>query len=174
MGILTFNQALHGYADGHQLLASSFDFTGAVATKVLILSDVSGPAASIPDSGYLTAYPLAELGQYAVAATWSASEMPRPGCVWTHTIFIPFEDLAAINDCLGIKALFKRPDDRKDLRCYQQRIAFLNTDRQPGVASGLKDDWLRALVDALYSNPSRAIVVRPTRDFDADTYILSH
>ena len=37
---------------------------------------------------YLTAYPLPRSSLVAFARTWTAPEMPRPGCVWTHTLLI--------------------------------------------------------------------------------------
>ena len=173
MRILSFNQALHGYDDGHQLLAASLDLSGAVATTVLILSDVSGSAVSVPKIGYMTGYPLQEAGMYAVGVTWGAPEMPRPGCVWTHTIFIPFEDLAIIDDCLSLRRLFRRPQQPKNLRHYERRVDYLNVERSDPPAICLRDEWSRVLIDALYSNPTKVIVVRPTCGFDGERYILA-
>ena len=89
-------QTLHGYSEGHRLLASSIDLPTRDAKTVLMMSDASGPAATIGEEGYLTGYPLPESGHYALARTWAAPEMPRPGCVWTHTILIDFSDIPAL------------------------------------------------------------------------------
>src|SRR4051812_36584795 len=87
---LRVHQALHGYADGHRLIASSATLKTRDAKSMLALSDASGSGARIPESGYLTGYPLSESGMYAFARTWAAPEMSRPGCVWTHTLIIDF------------------------------------------------------------------------------------
>ena len=38
---------------------------------------------------YVTGYPLDSINAYALAMTWYAPEMPRPGCVWTRPPFRP-------------------------------------------------------------------------------------
>lgn len=173
MGLLSFDQTIHGYDDGHQLLAGSLYLTGAAATTVLILSDISGSTTSVPDSGYLTGYPLSDGSLYALGVTWSAPEMPRPGCVWTHTIFVRFEDLAIIDDCLSLRQLFRRPSNRKDLQPYERKIVFQNVQRRSGAVGQLRTQWIRMLLYALYANPSKAIVVRPVPSFDAEQHVLS-
>ena len=103
------HQALHGYADGHRLIASSTSLKTREAKTILTLSDASGSTSSIETTGYLTGYPLPEAGLYAFAKTWPAPEMPRPGCVWTHTLLIDFADLATIADLAGLVAAFRQP-----------------------------------------------------------------
>ena len=78
---ITLNQTLHGYSDGHQLLASSIDLTSDQQALLLVMTDLSGPAFRSGFESYLTGYPLQNSGQYCFARTWFAPEMPRPGCV---------------------------------------------------------------------------------------------
>jgi hypothetical protein len=107
---IVLHQVLHGYADGHRLLASSVSLQPRDAKIILTLSDASGSSASIADAGYVTGYPLPDAGLYAFAKTWPAPEMPRPGCVWTHTILLDFADLAAIQDLACVADAFVRPE----------------------------------------------------------------
>jgi hypothetical protein len=94
------------------LLASSIELVGRDSKTMLMMSDASGPAAVIGDDGYLTGYPLSESGYYAFARTWPAPEMPRPGCVWTHTILLEFSDIPALQSASGLLGLFRRPSGK--------------------------------------------------------------
>src|SRR5262245_53670958 len=87
-------QALHGYSDGHRLLAFSCRLPRDAENLMLILSDLSGPGGGDQFDPYLTGYPLGSAGRYALACTWPAPEMGRPGCVWTHTLLLGEELLA--------------------------------------------------------------------------------
>ncbi|MGH8667450.1 MAG: hypothetical protein ACREUX_24610, partial [Burkholderiales bacterium] len=62
------------------------------AKTVLVLSDIASSGLRIASDGYLTGYPLPDSGYYALARTWSATEIKRPGAVWTHTLLIEFAD----------------------------------------------------------------------------------
>ena len=114
------NQTLHGYLDGHQLLRSSFDLSKQAAREVLILSDLSGTVVPGFD-GYLTAYYLPTDRLFALAKTWYASDVFRPGAVWTQTIYIRKNDIAAVDDLEDVCALFARPES-EDLASYQQPL----------------------------------------------------
>lgn len=106
---ITVHQLVHGYDGGHKLLASSRELPTAVARKILVQSDLSG---SIPPKAfetYLTGYPLREISAYAFARTWYAPEMPRPGCVWTHTLLIDADDVATLPSLSSLLDCFARP-----------------------------------------------------------------
>jgi len=115
---LQINQALHGYADGHQLLASSIALTREQQSTLLVMSDLSGPSYEPGFDGYLTAYPLAGGGLYCIAKTWYAIELPRPGCVWTHSILVQDQDLAQISDVRALLSLFSRPGPEMNFDSY--------------------------------------------------------
>jgi hypothetical protein len=129
-----------------------------------MMSDAFGPAATIGAEGYLTGYPLPESGHYALARTWPAPELPRPGCVWTHTILIDFSDIPSLHGAGGILKLFRRPQD--DERSYGTAIEHLSTtdDDRPGMS----DDFARRILSAVYGDPATPIVSAaadvPTRD----------
>src|SRR4051812_447737 len=108
---LTLNQTLHGYNEGHRLLAASIELPPRSERLIHELSDLSGDGFYSGFEEYLTAYPLPERNQklYAFARTWYASEMERPGCVWTHTLIINIEDFKFITDVNVLLELFSRP-----------------------------------------------------------------
>lgn len=108
MGI-NVHQALHGYSEGHRQFACSAELTPNDARQLLVMSDASGAGVTAEGISYLTGYPLQESGLYALARTWPAPEMPRPGCVWTHTLFIEFADLAVLDNPSRLEQLFRAP-----------------------------------------------------------------
>src|SRR5882672_6330543 len=102
-------QLLHGYSEGHRLLESSFRPQDDLTRLMLRMSDLSGHSMVTGFEDYITGYPLSSLNAYALAKTWYAPEMPRPGCVWTHTIVIPAETVATIRSLRTLATLFRRP-----------------------------------------------------------------
>ena len=116
-------QALHGYDRGHSLLASSESLPHASESLLFVLSDLSGDQVLPGFDEYLTGYPLPEIGCFAFAKTWYASEMRRPGCVWTHTLIVRGADLALINDCSTLARYFRRPTKTAaDWAAYERKL----------------------------------------------------
>lgn len=173
---MKIEQLLHGYDNGHRLLAGSVLLkNNTEMDAVAALSDWSEYVA--PDGGessYLTAYPLQDSGYYVIAKTWYADEMKRPGCVWTHSLLLPFDVLNHLDDFKRLNNIFKRPsldgsldeysrtieyenknysaDDYKPVsidRKIEARVlqAFLNTGGEPVVLEAQKDN--EVLEDAL-------------------------
>ena len=173
---MKIEQLLHGYDNGHRLLAGSVLLkNNTEMDAVAALSDWSEYVA--PDGGessYLTAYPLQDSGYYVIAKTWYADEMKRPGCVWTHSLLLPFDVLNHLDDFKRLNKIFKRPsldgsldeysrtieyenknysaDDYKPVsidRQIEARVlqAFLNTGGEPVVFEAQKDN--EVLEDAL-------------------------
>jgi hypothetical protein len=112
--MMKIEQVLHGYHEGHKMLASSVpSLSLSDRRKMSVLSDwdeyvpVQGD-----DSSYLTCYPLLDSPYYVVAKTWYASEIERPGCVWTHSLLIDLGSMNYFFDFLSLLVLFKRPDKR--------------------------------------------------------------
>ena len=107
--INAIHQFLHGYSDGHRLIEGSLKLPNDAALLMLRMSDVSGSSVVKGFEHYLTGYPLDSISGYALAMTWYASEMPRPGSVWTHTLVLPMQTMAAIPSLASLIRLFKRP-----------------------------------------------------------------
>lgn len=168
---LKLQQALHGYADGHRQLAASTQLKPRDSKLMLALSDLSGPGAPIDTVGYLTGYPLSESKMYAIARTWPAPEMSRPGCVWTHTLLIDFADIALLTDASLILLLFRRPTGAgtSDYGASLEAPLDSRISEVPAEA----EIYARRLLAALYGGPrDRVIASRPV-GVDADTIVTS-
>lgn len=112
---MVIEQTLHGYDMGHGLLASSLPNLAPEDQSLLFkLSDWTGFHVLNADEedSYLTAYPLPSNRYYAIAKTWYADEMERSGCVWTHTLLMPIDDISQNFDFRTIDRLFHRPDSK--------------------------------------------------------------
>jgi hypothetical protein len=106
---IDIGQALHGYSEGHRLLASSNELSRDAQRTMLVLSDMSGPSMQKGFEQYVTGYPLPNSDCYAFSKTWYAPEMSRPGCVWTHTLILSPQTLGSILDLRLLLPLFRRP-----------------------------------------------------------------
>jgi len=157
---IVIHQALHGYADGHRLLASSISLKPRDAKVISTLSDASGSSAIIAEDGYVTGYPLPDAGLYAVAKTWPAPEMPRPGCVWTHTLLVDFADLAMIQDLASLAHAFVRPvEGIPPTSEYGLHLSLPHGDfvHRADSADLANLQLMRRLLWALYSRPSERV-----------------
>ena len=157
------HQTLHGYREGHRLLATSVSLPSKTDQIMLVLSDLSGSAVPTGFRDYLTGYPLSDFGFFVLAMTWYADEMPRPGCVWTHSILISFSDVANIRDPAPLIAGFRRPRDcGASTEGYRDeiRIHLGDTENRSG---NIADGWTaNALLQSLYCNPD-APAILPAR-----------
>lgn len=105
------HQLLHGYDSGHTLLASSRQLDEMSSALVGLLSDLAPATPEAPEEGWLTIYPVAEAELFAIARTWPAPEMARPGCVWTHTILLDYGQVANLASLRQVLALHRKPVD---------------------------------------------------------------
>lgn len=170
-GSLRIHQAVHGYSQGHQLLAASVQLRSRDAKTMLVLSDISGQAARIESGGYLTGYPLADSKLYVLARTWPAPEMPRPGCVWTHSLLIDFADLAVLSDGDCLLRLFRRPETGI-LSAYTQQLETTHTAEVVELDTSAAD-LARHLICALYGKPQDRIVAARRNTTDVDRTIVA-
>lgn len=157
---LTIHQALHGYSDGHQQLALSARLKPRDLRTLLVLSDISGPGVVLSEQGYMTGYPLSQSGFFAVSRTWPATEMPRPGCVWTHTLLIHFDDLATLNSLSSLSSLFARPKDLQSYESYGLPLYVAPATDSDSEAPSSAITWARSLVSALYARPNDLVIAK--------------
>lgn len=107
---MQIHQMLHGYNQGHNLIQASIVLPSSKDMDcIATLSDWSEYTNTMDEADYITIYPLENSGYYVIAKTWYANEMKRPGCVWTHSFLIPFQQLAQIADFRVFIDLFVRP-----------------------------------------------------------------
>ena len=147
LGQVQFHQALHGYDDGHRLIACSVRLSLASRRVMLARSDLSGPLSDEPLVPYLAGYPLPDDPYYVLSRTWLATEMPRPGCVWTHSILIAVSDLGTIRSAAPVVAALRRPG--KDRRDYDKPLSLDVWESELRATARELLPW----VAALYGSP---------------------
>lgn len=128
---MIIHQALHGYLQGHNRLACSVSLSSFDDDSMKVLSDWS-EFSDGNENTYITAYPLRDCNYYVVAKTWYATEMERPGCVWTHSLLVDVTSIPDDFDFRDLLSLFKRPvngnfsEYNRPIEYYKQ--SFLRTD----------------------------------------------
>ncbi len=151
---ITIHQCLHGYSNGHQLLTSSVELPTDVKRLLLFQSDLTGSNIQTGFENYLTGYPVLNSSYYALAKTWYANEISRPGCVWTQTLLIELVDLGKIAELSSLLIHFVRPTG--DFKRYELPIQFIN---DLSNLSNQRHDEYDILADYLYMNSQNTIIV---------------
>ena len=158
-------QALHGYRNGHELLATSHRLSRDGSRTLLKLSDLSGSAARTRGfESYITGYPVPGEHLYAIARTWLATEGGRPGSVWTHTLLLTPEQLAAI-DLVNVTKCFRRPTALEQASGYSRPLKINRLDMSQHTR-GVPPFRLAAhaaqadeIFEALYGSDSAALAI---------------
>lgn len=120
---IIIQQVLHGYANGHELLEISTNLDLEDRKKIDELSDLNGTVTKEDFLEYYTGYPIHNGEYYVIAKTWYASEMKRPGCVWTHSLIIDTADVFCVRDLQRFINLFHRPSNF-DYSAYRNPIVL--------------------------------------------------
>ncbi|MDQ0589895.1 GAP1-N1 domain-containing protein [Variovorax paradoxus] len=167
----TVHQALHGYSEGHRQFACSAKLAPNDARHVLVMSDSSGAGVTAEGISYLTGYPLQESGLYALARTWPAPEMPRPGCVWTHTLFIEFADLALLDSPSQLEQLFRVPSVETS-RTYGVSVDLTAAAPATRALTPNEVSLFQRLATALYEHPREQVWARRAGDRFVDDMVL--
>jgi len=155
--ITKLHQTLHGYQNGHQLLASSLALSLAAKRILLFQSDLTGSLENGFES-YLTGYPIIESNIYVFARTWYAPEMERPGCVWTHSLILDYADLGKFSDLYFLNEFFVRPSSG-DFKSYMNQITL---DKTPANVEHPQDNYspsLKALLTSVYKYSEQTILI---------------
>lgn len=166
---MIIHQMLHGYNHGHNYIQGSIVLDSSHdMNKIAMLSDWS-EYVNGKDYSYLTFYSLDESNYYVVAKTWYASEMSRPGCVWTHSLLICKDDLANISDFLHLQEYFVHPASAAD---YSKEIIY---DDALGVQhQNMLDISDEALLWQMYSfiyEESTSLILPLVREFNVVQYL---
>jgi hypothetical protein len=161
-------QTLFGYDNGHKLLAASTELGADTERLLLRLTDLSGPRVMEGFQDYYCGYPLPSISSahYAFARTWYASEMDRPGCVWTHVLILDRKSVEEIGSLECLVQLFRRPRSKRHFEDYKQSLHLgdLHTDRA-GVPRATDSEILAAkVVDALYGHDQPTVLVGQTSE----------
>ncbi len=174
MSNILIHQTLHGYSDGHRLLSISNSISQEVANLLLVLSDISGPSSGYEFGSYLTGYPLEE-SLYAFARTWRASELPRPGCVWTHTLLIETEVLGRLQDPTVLLRRFQRPQS-VPTEYYQRPLQIDDEVLCGDLPQGPLTNWntVKWVLLELYGNPdAKSVVVLVENPTDYEDLVIA-
>ena len=138
---------------------------------MLLMSDLLTSALHGGKDSYLCGYPLRSAGQYVLARTWLAPELPRPGCVWTHSLVLDNQAITSASSMWDVMDLHRRPRNN-DVSGYTARTSVLLCDEsslpkpEPPTAS-FSIDRARTVVDRLYGTTDRRVVV-PAPENQAD------
>lgn len=165
---------LHGYSEGHKLLASSIQLGNSDRRKMSILSDWDEyVSAKDDDSSYITCYPLHESSYYVVAKTWYADELERPGCVWTHSLLIDFSSINSFFDFLVLYTLFKRPVQGL-FNSYKEPILLTEAnEREPITGEYDEMPSLDYWLSKLYENVEPLILTYLGNSIKGQQFVLS-
>lgn len=166
---INLHQLLHGYDRGHRLLAHTIRLDNKSENTILGLSDLSGYSFKPGFDEYLTGYALVDVGYFIFSKTWKAQEMPRPGCVWTHSILIPFKEFD--NDYLmqSIQKLHRRPE-LGNFEFYQDMLNVRLLDAPIPVSANL--DRVELLI-SLYQSKGKPLSVASGSSAEYEDFIVS-
>lgn len=151
-------QTVHGYINGHHLIASSIELSDKSKRKMEILSDLSGPEIQSGFQEYFTGYFLPDDNKAVLSYTWYADEMERPGCVWTHSLLIEPSDLFAIGANINqLIKVFSRPNNFNGFQNYMESILLQTNENTNMIA--VDNMKLKYLVWAIWGNESPSIIL---------------
>ena len=159
------HQALHGYAAGHNLLATSLPLSKEQRMVLLQRTDLSGSAPIRGFDGYVSGFRLSD-SIYALTKTWYAIELPRPGCVWTHSLLLS-RDLLMAESVMHLRDHFRRPDTVGDYDGYSRPLDMteagygrpLDMTEAVPKRGRLAPESLIPAVAAFYGAPSKRVCV---------------
>ena len=128
--MITIDTQIHGYRQGHELLASSASLSKADQAIVDRLSDIAGPLRpGEVFEPYLTTYPLPSGRHHVLARTWQDTGVPRAGCVKTFSLLIPKNDWASAQSLLPFVAMLNSERFPKTA----EQLSVLTSDRKSVV-----------------------------------------
>lgn len=168
---IEINQALHGYLNGHQILACSKELSIYAKKTLLFQSDLTGSMVESGYDSYITGYPVKDSNIYVFAKTWYANEMSRPGCVWTHSLLIDFADIGKIPELDCLYNLFKRPEVNQ-YSSFSETISFEIPFDNRNLSKLELDNQHKFLIKTIYENPENSVLVSSSEAKIFETNIL--
>ena len=118
------------------------------------------------NDGYWTGTPVPSIKSYALMRTWPAPEMPRPGCVWTHTILIGFSDIARFTDLGVLRNLFSRPRVSEGFGAYSSALTVGPEILTDPLKVAVSDRESLRVLRALYSPRAKGVVAVRNSEID--------
>ncbi|HBJ34299.1 MAG TPA: hypothetical protein DDZ51_05940 [Planctomycetaceae bacterium] len=139
-------------------MAASTSFPKSDERVLRVLTDLSGSSGQHEYDEYLTCFPLSEGRQCAIGKTWLATEMDRPGCVWTHVLIFDAAALRSIKSLESLLQAFVRP--RADSFSQFKFSLTISTGEESNAA--LPDGIKRldvSLAETVYSSECPVFVI---------------
>jgi hypothetical protein len=165
MNNIVIEQCLHGYDEGHSLIESSLKLPKETRSLILRMSDSSSVGYTESSQTYLTGYPLPEIGAYALARTWPAKNMTRPGCVWTQTLIIGFESLALFKNLAVLDQIFKDPNEQNVFEFYNKSLKLSESIHETTCDKGPKE-LVNTLLYSLYMTNKQHLLLPAHEDVE--------
>ena len=165
-------QTLHGYDRGHRLLAYSTRLSSDDERAMLTMSDLSGARVVDGFFEYITGYMLPSNDLFALAKTWYATEMKRPGCVWTHTLLLPRSLLTNIRDAVPFLQLFVRPELDLKYKYSDKLSAPASVCRSPSSDNFSLSAEEVAALRQLYQYDKGAVGISVSSGMECDVFLL--
>lgn len=154
---------VHGYRQGHQLLASSIQLLKEDQSVIDRLSDVAGPLRPRElFSPYLTTYPLPGGQWFVLARTWQDLTVARAGCVRTLSLLIPMADWAQAEGLTSYRKLFSI--DRLPEESDATQVVLRPTPEEP--LPPITNFSGSELLEALFLEEAKPVVVLDAIDPD--------
>jgi hypothetical protein len=144
---------VHGYREGHRLLASSLSLPDEEQHELTAISDAGDVDAAIGFPTLLSGMPLRKAGLYVFTKTWPAVEVRRPGAVWSHSILVPFRDLRDVTSSMLVSA-FRRPEAGAHI---SYSLPLLMEPRDEVISE--VPNVLPVMLWALYESPFKPVCV---------------
>jgi hypothetical protein len=163
--IKPLQQCLFGYRNGHRRLASSTELPVSDERLLLRLTDLSGPRLIPGFETYISGYRLPSRTFYALAKTWYAPELERPGCVWTHVLLVPVADFKDLNATAADRflELFRRPSvDTPGISGFDSPLDQSKPASPRLVLASLP---VREMVEGLYTSGKPVVVPSSSSEF---------
>ena len=151
-------QALHGYRNGHRLLAASVDLSGPDKRFLSVVTDSADAGKSRGWDALLAGYPLPSKKWFGLSMTWPASGGSRAGAVWTHTLFLDRESVA-LADRIDFCTAFVRPQSLDEITFFSKPLAVKVSDN--ALRTGY-NEWVAEVNWVLHQLPIRPVEIVTT------------
>jgi hypothetical protein len=158
------DQFLHGYSNGHRLLAGSRQPDEATGSALLSHSD----APVVSRTRILASLPLPEIRSWALTSIWPAEDAPRPGSVWSHTLLLDQRALSSLEGAAGLLDAFSKPSGRDEYSRYSEQLEI--ADSPLSIRAGDRG-LVEAILLATYGWPGKSTAVLVT-DLDLAAEVL--
>ena len=170
-----FHQCLHGYSNkkGHHKIAGSISLSRQSEQIMLSMSDRSGSFYN-DFTEYITLYSLDSENEYryALAKTWKAPEIRRPGCVWTHTILFTQNLKDIIQDLYPLVSYFRYPskEGKVDVSFYEKELddpsQKINKKPDSSDANKSKKQLIQACLNDNNQEKPIVVLAKKAKDYE--------